>query len=309
MVNTRKSSLSVVIPTYNRGSVLIDTLCNLLSQSEFADEIIVVDQTIYSEQEQTYLRLKELNSDGKIKWVRKNKPSIPEAMNSGLLLAKSDWVLFLDDDVRFNDDFIKSHRTVIATSGRLAHVGQIVQPWQEPNCAQGDYSSRKGLYKDLAFSFNAREPSLINNCMAGNLCVNKGAAIKAGGFDENFFGVAYRFETEFCKRFCDVHNTLFYYSPQPLLKHLHIKSGGTRAYANHLTSLSPVHSFGDYYFSLLQGQGLDRVSFVFKRFVTSVLAKFYVVKPWYIPIRLIAEIRGLKMAIKVKKTGQKLIKP
>jgi len=99
----------------------------------------------------------------------------------------------------------------------------------------------------------------------------------------------------------------FYYSPKPLLNHLHHKSGGTRAHADFLTSSSPVHSVGDYYYALLHGHGFDRTAYIAKRLVGSLMAKFYVTKPWFIPVRLLAELRGLCAAWRLSRAGQSLI--
>ena len=97
------NSLSVVIPTYNRGEVLLDTIAMLLDQIEPAEEIIIVDQTIYQAKDIVAAELKSLHDANKITWVRLDKPSIPHAMNVGLKLADSECVLFLDDDVSFNN--------------------------------------------------------------------------------------------------------------------------------------------------------------------------------------------------------------
>ncbi len=301
------ASLSVVLPTYNRGAVLLDTLDFLFAQSVSPGEIIVVDQTQYVSGDEHASRLSTLHKRGKIIWVRRTEPSIPQAMNQGLITSASDWVLFLDDDVEFARDFIQEHLRQIEKGDALAHVGQIVQPWQEPNTRMLKYESGNGLYEDLDFRFNADREFRIRNCMAGNLCVSREAALNAGGFDENFTGSAFRFETEFCKRFCLRNKTLFKYTPTPKLDHLYVKSGGTRAHANHLTSFSPAHSMGDYYYALLNGLNMASALYVLRRLVFSLKAKFYLKKPWYIPVRIVAEVRGLVNAILSIKKGQSLV--
>ncbi len=313
--------ISVVIPTYNRGVVLLDTIAQLLAQTRSPHEIIVVDQTQYKAANATAQKLETLHSEGSIVWLRRNQASIPKAMNAGLLHASAPRVLFIDDDVRISENFIELHRNVIENSNSLAHVGQIVQPWQRANTGDSPGADRSSISQqgnlpssslltmntDLDFAFNSNKAAYINNCMAGNLCVSRDAAVAAGGFDENFYGVAYRFETEFCKRFCQRHDTLFYYSPLPILNHLHIKSGGTRAHADVLRSSSAVHSMGDYYFALLRGTRFDAVAYVLRRLFGSIVAKFYVQKPWFIPARLLAEARGLIQAWKAYQSGQNLI--
>ena len=117
-------SLAVVIPTYNRGQVLLDTISMLLKQNNRADEIIIVDQTHYVNHDPIFQTLKSYEKNGDIRFIQRQQPSIPIAMNVGLLLAQSDFVLFLDDDINIKPDFIEQHRTVIQEHSGLAHVGQ-----------------------------------------------------------------------------------------------------------------------------------------------------------------------------------------
>ena len=254
-------SLSVVIPTYNRGQVLLDTISFLQKQSSCADEIIIVDQTDYQPNDQTQLTLLTLESDGVIRYCYRQEPSIPKAMNVGLLLANTDYVLFLDDDINLETDFIHQHKNVIKTKGVYAHVGQILQPGEAPKPKHPDYQAGDGLLEDLSFPFSSTEPALIKNCMAGNLCVNRVKAVQAGGFDENFIGAAYRFETEFCKRMIRFHGDAFYFAPQPVLYHLQSPSGGTRTNDHFLVSSSPRHSVGDYYYAFLEGDVNDGATY------------------------------------------------
>jgi len=180
------ASLSVVIPTYNRGQVLLDTVQQLLTQTTPADEIILVDQTCYAAGDKVAQELAKLATRPDLVWLTKEEPSIPKAMNEGLRRADSQWVLFIDDDITVASDFIDQHKRVVEHAGALAHVGQVVQPWQQANDPASQASGEDkvlGLNKlstDLAFAFNSRASGWVRNCMAGNLCVNRQAAIAAG---------------------------------------------------------------------------------------------------------------------------------
>jgi len=303
------ANISIVIPSYNRSKILLETLDQLFNQTFRPKEVIIVDQTQYEQGDAAAESLRKLDEVGQIRWLRLHEPSIPAAMNKGLLESVAARVLFLDDDIKISSDFLEKHQQVIDQFKPLAHVGQVVQPWQKPNQVfkhpKGD--QKITLNTDLEFMFNSSEPASIQNCMAGNLCVDRESALAVGGFDENFSEVAYRFESEFCKRFCKALDTRFVYSPLPVLDHLYIKSGGTRTHANYLTSSLPVHSFGDYYFALLFGEGGSKFKYIASRLFFSVGAKFYVRKPWYIPVRLAGEVRGLFKALECVKQGQRLL--
>ncbi len=307
-VRVEKNSVAVVIPTYNRGALLLDTLKMLLDQDLPPREILVMDQTEYEVDSEIRIQLKELNDNTQVRWHQLAQPSIPAAMNAGLSLAQTDWVLFLDDDIRVNKTFITALTEVLNEKHHLAYVGQVVQPWQKANCPPSPRPSRRGLKRDLDFEFNSNEEAELENCMAGNLCVNREAAITAGGFDENFTGAAYRFETEFSQRFCSVHNSKILYSPDFLIDHLHANRGGTRSHEDFLTSSLPSHSVGDYYFALVRGLGFEKISYCLKRLFGSIFAKFYLTHPWYIPVRILAESRGVMVALRLKRNGQHLLR-
>ena len=88
------TTLAIVIPSYERGGILLSTIEQRLTQNRPADELIVVDQTLYEEGDQTARALQEYNEKGRMIWLQLAKPSIPHAMNVGLIRASSDTVLF-----------------------------------------------------------------------------------------------------------------------------------------------------------------------------------------------------------------------
>src|SRR5438552_2540889 len=119
-MNKPPCALSVVIPTYRRESVLLDTLDYLLALNPAPAEIIVLDQTEKHE-DATERRLNALHDAGKVRWLRLATPSIPRAMNRGLQEATQEIVLFLDDDIRPEAELIAAHH-----AAHQAHPGVLV---------------------------------------------------------------------------------------------------------------------------------------------------------------------------------------
>ena len=100
--------ITVAIPTYRRERVLVETLEYLLALSPPPAEILVLDQTERHE-DATTEALQRWHEVGAVRWVRLAEPSIPKAMNQGLLLATQSVVLFLDDDIRPEPDLLRHH--------------------------------------------------------------------------------------------------------------------------------------------------------------------------------------------------------
>src|SRR5688572_28309599 len=90
-------NVSIAIPTYNRGAIVVETLRKLFALDPAPVEIIVVDQTrdLAPALER---QMSAWNDEGKIRWIRLHQPSIPGAMNHALRVASAEIVLFLDDD-------------------------------------------------------------------------------------------------------------------------------------------------------------------------------------------------------------------
>jgi len=300
-------TLDIVIPSFQRGEVLLDTINALHKQADHFESLIIVDQTDYSANDQILKNLESLAKKGVIDFIREAKPSIPNAMNIGLLKANSDLVLFLDDDITPSESLVAEHKQTYSDSV-VAVVGQILQPGEVPVTVT-DYPNNQGFDADLVFPFYSDKEKTIQNCMAGNLSVNRQAAIDCGGFDTNFIAVAYRFETEFCRRLIKHSGKVFKFSPTASIDHLKIAIGGTRNKApNFLTSILPDHSVGEYYFVMRETQGFAQCYYILRRYFGSLKARYYLLKPWWIPVRLIAELRGFFQALSLNKKGPQYIK-
>jgi GT2 family glycosyltransferase len=87
------SSVSVVIPTYNRAALLEITLRSILAQSEPPSEIIVVDDGS-SDATPTVCA----NQPPSVKYIRQENRGLSAARNRGIRLASGNWVALCDSD-------------------------------------------------------------------------------------------------------------------------------------------------------------------------------------------------------------------
>lgn len=297
--------VSVVIPTYGRERVLLETIRQLLGLPSPAAEILVVDQTA-GHQAETDAQLSEWNRAGDIRWVRRGQPSIAQAMNEGLRRASGDLVLFLDDDIQPLSDLAGAHAQAhLADPEVWATVGQVIQPWQQPEDLEPPRKGA-GLWRDLDFPFHSTRDAEVQNVMAGNLCVNRSRALSVGGFDENFTGVAYRFETDFARRIGQGGGRIRFLGSAGI-RHLRLCDGGTRTEGSHLTSASPRHGAGDYYFAFSHGGRAEAWRYAASRCIREVTTRFHLRRPWWVPVKILGEVRALRMAIKLCQKGPSLL--
>ena len=286
--------VSIVIPTYGRNQVLIDTINSLLKLDSAALEIIIIDQS-KSHEKVCADQLAKWHQENTIKLLRLDQPSIPIAMNTGLSQARYSVVLFLDDDIKAHGDLVSAHFHAHQREVDPIIAGKVIQPWDNVE-----------RFSDHGHQFNSDEEKYIDHFMGGNFSINKSKAIAIGGFDENFIDVAYRFEKEFADRWLNAGEKILFI-PQACIDHLKVSSGGTREFGEHLTTYKPHHAVGAYYYLMVSPTIKDKCAQILKRLTFSVKTRHHLHKPWYIPITLIAELRGILQAIKLKKSGPRYL--
>ena len=290
--------LTIAIPTYNRGAILVETVDRLLTLDQRADAILVVDQT-GAHPPEIEARLASWHRGGAIRWIRLDEPSIPRAMNDALVAAQTPLVLFLDDDIIPDPRLVVAHRKAHEDHSLWAVAGQVLQPGEEPR--ETEEPGNRGT--DLDFHFNSNRPRLITNVMAGNLSVKRDRALRIGGFDENFTGAAYRFETDFAMRIAAAGGTIRF-EPAASIRHLKLDTGGLRTFGDHRSAATPAHTAGDYYFAL---HHVPRFwAYVARRMKRNVLTRYHAARPWTIPAKIAGELRGLRLARELFRKGRRL---
>ncbi len=302
-------TLSVVIVTYGREQVLLDTIEQLLpqiDQTAGALELLVIDQTA-DHLPETQAALSQWAEHHQIRWLRLPEPQLTHAMNLGLLEAKGEVVLYVDDDIRPQPNLLQNHLAVYDRKPEVwAVVGQVIQPGEQPEALS--YQPKGNfLFRYMDFPFRSTIPGYIENAMAGNLSVRRSRALELGGFDEQFIPpVAARFESEFAKRLVRAGGRIWF-EPSASIHHLAAPSGGIRSRGSHLSSALPIFGIGDYYFALRQGRGWERFWYILRKPFREVRTRFHLHHPWWIPPKLLGEVRAFIGALRLYRAGPKLL--
>ena len=219
---------SIIIPTYNRGKLLCNTLTNLIGQLPTDGEIVVVDQS-----DEVCSELMEIakNHSTQIHYYKIFVKGLPYARNYGLKRAIGEIIIFCDDDIIPSQNFIKNHlqnykeKEVGGVGGRIILNGN--QSHDNPNLNK---VIGKVRWWDayLIDNFDATEMAYIDHVQGCNMSFRKEALIKAGGFDERFGGSAHLEETDLCLRIRKAGYKLVF-DPEAELVHLKDAKGGCRA--------------------------------------------------------------------------------
>lgn len=101
--------ISVIVPCYNQAEYLSECLQSVEDQTYSHWECIIVDDGSPDDTER--IALKWTSKDVRFKYLRKENGGLSSARNSGLQLAKGDWIQFLDcDDLIVENKFEASSK-------------------------------------------------------------------------------------------------------------------------------------------------------------------------------------------------------
>ena len=118
--------VSVVVPTFNRGAALAETLSRLCaSEVDAADEIeilVVDDGSAVPAQEAVAARgASDRSPRWSVRWLRQANAGPAAARNAGFRAAEGDLVLFVDDDILVSPDLVRAH-----LAAHRAHPGSVI---------------------------------------------------------------------------------------------------------------------------------------------------------------------------------------
>ena len=194
--------ISIIIPTFNRYDALKNVLQDLEKQIYTNFEVIIIDQSnpfhedFYSKYDLNY------------HIIRQEEPALWKARNKGIKSAKSEYILFLDDDSRIHPDWILEHLKCL--------------DFFNADISSGVSKSVVGAKVPENYSFFRWSDQLDT----GNVLIKKKVFEKCGLFDEQFekmrmgdgeFGVR-----AYLNGFKNISN------PKACREHLKVSKGGLR---------------------------------------------------------------------------------
>lgn len=165
-----KPRTSIVIVTYNTEQELEDCLNSLQKQTDGNFEIILlnngntIDSQILGRYDLVFIDL------------HKNYgPSY--ARNVGMKIAKSDYLLFLDDDAIADKNWVKQGYSILRSKPSVYAVRGKVIP------KNINYMNMLAYHYDLG---NKPRPAFLD--IEGNCAIRKSSLMKVNGFDTKLFG-------------------------------------------------------------------------------------------------------------------------
>ncbi|MHB8424670.1 MAG: glycosyltransferase family 2 protein [Gammaproteobacteria bacterium] len=209
--------VSLIIPTYKREELLVQTLECALKQDVTDYEILVIDQTPEHAVKTTEFLAAY---PGRIKLVHLSKPSVTHARNEGLLQATGDILVFVDDDTSFESGFLAAHCDAHLAGADIVQ-GRVIEGNSRPA------SHPTWLSHTLKFTGgdNCDKDGITNNITGCNFSINRKVVNTIGYFDEHFRGISVREESDYARRAWNA-GLHFFFSARAALFHHRSPSGG-----------------------------------------------------------------------------------
>jgi GT2 family glycosyltransferase len=229
MQNLNQLKVSVIIATYNRGEFLVETIPMIMENCYSDFELVIVDQTKeYSES--IAQELQRLRQQYNFEYHQLDFPNLPLARNYGVWNSKGEIVIFCDDDVILDSNYIANHvqpylddDKIGAVAGRI--LSAIDEALSDPSGEVGKLNSDGTFIANFHLKTADRQEADFG--MGCNMSFRRSVLSQAGDFDERYRGNFYREEGD---TFARVKRTGFkvVFEPQAILKHLATPEGGCR---------------------------------------------------------------------------------
>lgn len=178
--------VSVIIPTYNREKCLIDTIDCLLKQNHPHYEIVVIDQSdVISEEKKAQLKA----HPEKIRFFHISERGRSLAKNYGILQAKGDLILFCDDDILVESNFLETHVAIYKKDPKIAAASCRLVEEGDPTIAVA-IPLRTTSFGKLVNKPYSTSSGYVTSLNGGNMSFKREVIKEIGFFEEAFEGTS-----------------------------------------------------------------------------------------------------------------------
>ena len=221
-------SCSLIIPTFKRQNIVLETLNHLNDQKINEAEVIVVDQSPHKFDDLLNFKFKSPNL--KFNYVKISKVGLPNARNIGAQSSKSELLIFIDDDCIPNSRLISSYISIFSNFDKKVWcVGGRVNEdnttmFKQNNKIIGGYFT---WYGKTLKNFDTDLNGQCEWAPGGNFAVLRNKFLKVNGFDTNYIGNAMLEDVDFGFSI-NKSGGQVRYERNHKIEHLRIPTGGTR---------------------------------------------------------------------------------
>lgn len=145
---------TIAICTYNRAELLVDCLLALSKAIPINTrwELLVVDNNSKDNTEQVARRFFSSHPSFMTSYTLAREQGLSHARNHAIKTSKGSWIMYLDDDAKVREDFLKQIVYLIRETD-YSIIGGVYYPWYkygQPNWFKDRYASNARPIKHLS---------------------------------------------------------------------------------------------------------------------------------------------------------------
>ncbi len=179
-----KIDISVIIPTHNRSDALNPTLEHL-SKQDFSGswEVIVVNNNSTDDTD-SVVQDWIAKFPVPLRLLDETKPGPAAARNAGVEAASGDYLVFIDNDILTQADFLQRHFANVSLAPGHWFIGKIENAPDLRSTAFGRY--RDYLQQDFHSELPTDRAVEYPGATGANWCMSRLEFQKVGGYDDSF---------------------------------------------------------------------------------------------------------------------------
>jgi glycosyltransferase involved in cell wall biosynthesis len=172
--------ISVIIPTFNHGEFVAETLESVFAQTYGDFEVIVVND---GSRDDTESVLRPYIEAQRIRYLRQENQGVAAARNAGLALATGEWIAFLDDDDLWLTDKLEwqvaclEASNAVVVGGSCSRFGLTEERKEKGDSHKIEFLATADLFRGNPFG------------SPGQTLIRKSALEQIGGLDAAIWGV------------------------------------------------------------------------------------------------------------------------
>lgn len=169
--------ITIIIPTYNRASIILKTLESIRKQS-FKDWTCIIVDDHSSDNTQTVVT-EYIQNDSRFRYlVNTHKKGAQGARNTGLYYSNTDWVFFFDSDNQMHPDCLQELCAVITDDVDVVQCFSVVRSISSGEKIRVfDWKNYGRIHDGL---FDGQTYADFNHAI-----IRRSKVIEIGGLDEN----------------------------------------------------------------------------------------------------------------------------
>ncbi len=189
------ADISFVVPSHNRREALRKNLPALLELDDLLEVIVVVDQRSHDGTEE--MVREEFADEPRVRVLRQPKNGLSSARNAGCAIARGEWIVISDDDLRYPRDYGPTLKRI----AREREADIVGAPWlnlerDDLPAALAAARARRGGVPTIDDHSVVPEHEIETPFMPAPALINR-RVFERVRYDENYGNTGWRDETDF----------------------------------------------------------------------------------------------------------------